>query len=193
MAMKLQLLLLLVLTVFFFNDYLVAQKEEQEMSISREEVPKNALDFIEDQGLKGKVKWYRETTSGKDSYESKFKREGKYYSVEFDTLGKIEDIEIAVRLRDLPKETRTIIKNSLSTEFKKFKWLKIQEQYTGTLEEMEKLFTRETAKLTLLYEVEVEGKLKDGGWEMFELLISPKGEIIAKRKITLRPTDNLNY
>jgi len=179
-------LLLLKISVF-------GQKIERETRIDKEKAPSEAVNFINDISSKKHVKWYIEKTSGKVSYESKFKHKGSFYSVEFDTLGYIEDVEVIIKPKKLDENHKSTLRKAIQNDFEKFKWIKIQKQYSGEREALKKLFSGSTEHVELNYEIEIEAKTKDGDWELFELLINLQGEILKRRKIQLRPTDNLNY
>lgn len=185
----------IIFLLFFlgFGMTVFAQKIERETKINEENAPVKAIEFINDVQNKKHVKWFSEKTSGRRSYESKFKHKGSYYSVEFDTLGKIEDIEVIVKLKNLDQEHKKAIKSGILKEFEKFKWIKIQKQFTGEKKELRKVFLGTTENVELNYEVEVEVKTKLGAWKMYEILINPEGEIQKMREILLRPTDSLNY
>ncbi|PHR44202.1 MAG: hypothetical protein COA32_15255 [Fluviicola sp.] len=182
-----------LILIFFFQFSSFAQKIEEESRVSEDVVPEKALTFVSELGLKNKTKWYKERTSGRDSYECKFKANSKFYSVEFDTLGVIEDIEVLVKKRKLTQEELRSLESGILKEFEKFKWVKIQRQFKGTNSELNKLITDTNETIPHNFEVELEGKSSEDGWKMYELLLSPNGEILMKREIQLRPTDNLNY
>jgi hypothetical protein len=186
-----QIIFSLFFIVFGMSAY--SQKIERETRIDEENAPVKALDFVNELDERKNVKWYSEKTSGRRSYESKFKHKGNFYSVEFDTLGNIEDIEVIFKLIEIDQKHRKAIKNGVLKKFEKLKWIKIQKQFTGTKNELKQVFSGTTENVDLNYEVEVEVKTKEGIWEMYEILIDPSGEIQQMREIQLRPTDNLNY
>ena len=182
-----------LILIFFIQCFAFGQKIEEESRVSEDVVPEKALGFILELELNDNIKWYKEITSGRDSYECKFKVNNKYYSVEFDTLGVIEDVEVLERKRSLNQQQLKPLKNGILKEFEKFKWVKIQRQYKGTNSELKKLITDSNDSITYNFEVEIEAKSSENGWKMYELLLRPSGEILMKREIQLRPTDNLNY
>lgn len=184
---------LYVILFLFFQFTAFTQKIEKESRVSVELIPAKAVKFISDLDLNDKVKWYKEKTTGRDSYESKFKLRGFYYSVEFDTLGNIEDVEILQKKRNLSLEEREVLKAGILKEFEKFKWVKIQRQYIGKEHELKKIITQNEELVPPNFEVEVEVLTSDGSWEMYEILLDNKGEVLMKREVQLRPTDNLNY
>lgn len=176
-----------------FGMSLFAQKIERETRIDEENAPKNAVDFVNNLELNKHVKWYKEETSGRVSYESKIKYEDKFYSVEFDTLGNIEDIEVIIKFRDVDQKHKKAIKNEILNEFKKLKWIKVQKQFKGNKADLKHVFFGVVEDVELNYEVEVEVKTKENEWKLYEILINPEGVIQHMREIHLCPTDNLNY
>lgn len=183
----------LVILFLLFQFTVFSQKIEKESRVSEGSVPPKALQFVNELNLSKSIKWYKENTSGKDSYESKFKFNNSFYSVEFDTLGNVEDIEVIVKKRNLSEQERSKLEEGVLVEFEKFKWIKIQRQYIGNESRLKDLFHKKENSLDYNFEVEIEAKSSDGQWKMYELLIKSDGEILKKREVQLRPTDNLNY
>lgn len=185
----------ILFTTFFllFQFTVFSQKIEKESRVSEESIPPKALQFVNELRLNNNVKWYKEKTSGRDSYESKFKFNNSFYSVEFDTLGNVEDVEVIVKRRNLSQQEQSKLKERILVEFEKFKWIKIQRQYFGNEEQLKNLFLKKDNSIEHNFEVEIEAKTSDGSWKMYELLINTDGEIVKKREIQLRPTENLNY
>lgn len=184
---------LYVILFLLFQFSAFTQKIEKESRVSEEFIPGKALEFINDLNLNDKVKWFKEKTTGRDSYESKFKEGGAFYSVEFDTLGNVEDVEVIQKKRNLSQQERTVLKEGMLKEFEKFKWVKIQRQYVGDEYKLKRIITEKEELIQPNFEVEIEAMTSEGGWKMYEILLSSDGEILMKREVQLRPTDNLNY
>ena len=82
-------------------------KIERELRVEEKVVPKEARDWFYDAFETTKrPKWYQEIFESGYSYEAKFKLKGKFYSVEFDSLGLIQDVEIEIDYNELPKEVQ---------------------------------------------------------------------------------------
>lgn len=170
------------------------EKIELEIHVSSSEVPDKALKFIENQNFNNRVKWYYEITSGRKSYEAKFNFKGDFHSVEFDTLGNIEDIEVISKFKNLDKNIQKSLDKNLLNIFKKYKIIKLQRQYIGNQHELETFFKKSNIQsLKLNFEIELEGKNEKSSWNIYEILTNSTGEIIQYREISMRPTDNLNY
>jgi hypothetical protein len=173
---------------------LAQEKREVERRIKEAEVPEAAVNWIENVFEKKlRAQWYEEYSSGKLSYEAKFKRKGRRYSVEFDPNGNIEDIEIRTSINSLPETFRKAFMNYLDENYTRYKVSKIQEQWTGNSDALIKaLHQKDLSALNVRYEIEFYGKneLED---ELWEGLFEQSGELIQRKKIVLRPMDNLLY
>ena len=86
-----------IIFLFCFLSHLTyAQvKIEKESRVVSNDVPEIAIKWLEDVfDHKKKLKWYFEISADSHSYEAKFIRKGKKFSVEFSEEGIIEDIEV---------------------------------------------------------------------------------------------------
>ncbi|MGO3706610.1 MAG: hypothetical protein ACTJGD_02555 [Mesonia hippocampi] len=128
---KLSLLLLFSLSLSTIAQEVKLEKEER---IHIEQMPEKARLFLSQKSLtENKTKrFYREIDGDKKSYEAKLKIHRKTYSIEFNTLGELEDIEIAIKEREVPKEVLKNIKNQLSERCDRYKIERIQAQYVNT-------------------------------------------------------------
>ncbi len=183
------------LYLIFLTSLVFAQdKTEIEQKIRSGEVPIAATEWMKDAYESARrVKWYYEETSGVKSYEAKVMRKGYNHSVEFDTLGIIQDIEITIKWTELPPEVQSNITSCLDLVFTRHSIQKIQKQWTGDLEDLEDLIDEdEEENLTIRYELEFYGK-NESRDELWEGLFDNRGMILQKRVIKLRPVDNLNF
>lgn len=116
-------------------------KDEKEERIPLSEFPKVAQNYFNNFSDKVKyLKFYRETDGNKKSFEAKFKIHQLYYSAEFDTLGKLEDIEIVIKKRHIPQEVFTKIMTFFDANYKKTRLLKIQKQHVNYTDVNDKTF-----------------------------------------------------
>ena len=181
--------------LFCSNANLFAQqKREFEKKINEQDVPIKAVDFVKRSFVKTRgLNWYEELSSGKQSFEAKFKYNGKWYSVEFDPNGLIEDIEIRMKISELPQELQSKLLSYLNSNYQKHKFIKIQEQWSGKERAMMKAVqTKDLSQITIRYEIEFYGKNEQED-AMWEGLFDQGGNLIERREIILRPTDNLLY
>ncbi len=185
---------LLVVVLLFSCNALSQKKFERESRLTKSALPDFAVAFesIFEDGQS--IKWYLEEGLERYSIEAKYKRNGKRYSVEFDTLGTLEDVEIEIDQSEIPQETYRSICERLSAEGDRHKIDKIQIQYTG--EEQ------------LLKEVSVSGKCgegcvtryelvvrirKDKELSSFEYLFSEDGTLERRSEIIIQTSSNLEY
>lgn len=188
-----------IFTLLFFGmitGSLFAQdKIERELRVKEKEVPKDAREWLDDafESTK-KPKWYQEVFESGYSYEAKFKLKGKFYSVEFDSLGRIQDVEIEMDVEELPKEVRTGLEDYLSADYKSSDIKRIQIQYSGEADDLEDFFEENSLEGILTrYEIEFIGLDEAGASELWEGLFSEEGKLINKRKIILTPSENLIF
>lgn len=171
-------------------------KYEQEEKIKATAVPVRAFQFIDSLPLKRAPKWFRETRLLGYSFEAKFKCLGHHYSVEFDSLGTFEDVEINWKEKELPIDAWERIKEDLGTKFAKFRLQKIQIQYSGPpaliLPVFERLEFEHPPQMRIRYELQLKGK-QGGGYEWYEMTYSEEGDWIKTDKIIFQPIDHLIY
>jgi hypothetical protein len=118
-------------------------KNEKEDRIHASEFPEKTSTYFNtiSQDVKY-LKYYKETDGSKKSYEVKFKYRREHYSVEFDTLGNLEDIEVVIKKKHIPKEIKAIILRYFENNFKKTTLVKVQKQYVNTTKNTDKQFIR---------------------------------------------------
>ena len=115
------------------------------------------------------------------------------YSIEFDTLGNVLDIEKKVAFQALQNEVKNKIISSLNSLFIKHKILKVQIQWKGDQESLLKLITdSKKVKFPELYEIVVKGK-KQRAFKLYEILFDPEGKAMKVLEIIQRPSDNLEF
>ncbi len=170
-------------------------KIERELRVEEKVVPKEARDWLYDAFETTKrPKWYQEVFESGYSYEAKFKLKGKFYSVEFDSLGRIQDVEIEIDFEELPKEVQTGLEAYLSADYRSSDIKRIQIQYSGKPDDLEDFFDENSQEGILTrYEIEFIGPDEAGASELWEGLFSEKGDLIRKRKIVLTPSENLVF
>lgn len=169
-------------------------KFEREYAIKTHEVPQAAKDFILEAGLKGKLKWYAEESLKEKSIEAKIVVDKQKFSIEFDTLGNIQDVE-----REIPAETMDAaalsrINDHLGSAFISHKIIKIQESYTGEREHLIALLAdgADSPLITKHYEIVVKGR-DAAGVNLYEFIFNGRGELTSRLLIINRNTDNLQF
>ncbi|WKN46026.1 hypothetical protein [Tunicatimonas pelagia] len=182
-------LLLLANVTLFAQD-----KIEVERTVSSSQVPSAARAWLhETYSQTPRLRWYLEKSSGETSYEAKLRHRGAWHSVEFGEDGVLQDIEIIVRMRDLPKAAHQGIVAYLDTTYIKHRIRKIQQQLTGSPEVVRAVVQGEPAEeVTYRYEIEFYGKNRQSK-ALWEGLFDGQGQLQERKRIILRPTDNLLY
>lgn len=177
------LLLALLWPFFSFSQV----KYEREYGVSLKEVPAPARAFAEKAFPGQKIKWFKEERLESASFEAKVAA----FSVEFDTLGAIEDLEVLIKFSEIEGPARNSIETTLGKMFPKYKVQRAQIQWTGQEEALQALASgAQTAlPLTIQYELVVKGK-KAG---LFELLFDESGNLLETLEIIPRNTDILDY
>ena len=192
--MRYRLLLFMLLTGFLLQSQ---YKYEREYRIKKSQFPQKAHALLQEH-IRGarKMKYYREVDSTKISYEAKFKKDRLFYSIEFDSQGNLEDIEVLIKEIDIPNASFETITAYLNSTFAKYRILKIQQQYAVTdFESTDETLKNAFQNLLLpavKYEIIVAGK-KDGGFEDFEVLFDAEGSFISMRKSLPANYDHILY
>lgn len=195
MPMRKQIPVLLVLLLSVSYQVVHAQnKEEKEKRISADELPAKSFGvlepFLEDAQ---RLRFYYEIDGDHKSYEAKFNYEGQKYSIEFDSLGMLEDVEVIVNWKSVPESTRNGIQSYFDT-FKKYKIFRLQKQFISKGGEDQKTVEAALADQgeTIRYEM-VVGLKAEKVWNNFELLFDDRGVLLDKRKVISRSSDYILY
>jgi hypothetical protein len=192
---KMRMLFILWLSACWHGGSLLAQlKMERESRVKVSAVPLPARHLIDSCFGATKIKWYVEESINHRTYEAKLKFEDKKYSVEFDTLGVLEDVEHEISLNAIPDSLRQKIETHLGATFKKYKIVKIQEQWVGERAVLHaKIKGRELpAPLVVNYEIVVVGK-SGRLYKSFELTFNLAGEVVSYLEIIHGHHQNLIY
>jgi hypothetical protein len=185
--------------IFFWVPFLLSplngqEKYEKETRINQREAPAPARRFVDSLKFHKKIKWFREESLTGESIEAKTKRNKQRYSIEFDTLGRLQDVEIEIGWEEIPGETREAIDKLLNQTFSKYRLVKGQKQLKGDparlIEYLRGVNIPESPAIR--YEIVLDGK-KGGKKERYEYLFSKSGKLEEKSRIILRNTDNLEY
>lgn len=169
-------------------------KFEKESRIKSKNVPPQALHFVNSLNLNTKVKWYKEEGLNRISIEAKFKRDKAGYSVEFDSAGNIEDIEIEINWSEIEWSLRETIASKLQQNCVSYSIVKVQKQYIGSENDLYALLAAgtNTSLLEAKYELIVKCR-QQGSVDLFEYLLNDKGEILSKSKIVYNKSSHLEY
>jgi len=187
---------ILFLFVFVYSFSGISQvKYEKERRVKVEEVPSEALNFMQEFLPEKKVKWFYEEGTFGNSYETKFKKNGFKYSIEFDTIGKIQDVEIIIQIDEIEGYIYENIKTTLNQILENYSIQKSQIQYVGNIYDLLSLNDLKKAhiqQLGIAYELVVKGKI-DGEVKLIEFNFSQTGDLIHQSELHLQNFDNLEY
>lgn len=188
------LLFMLIISTFAFSQ---DKKIEREEDIERSQMPEKAQKYLKGRKPENlrKLRFYYETDGDKESYEAKFKYKGNRFSVEFNELGTIEDIEVQVKKRNLNKEVRKKIESYLDSKHDRFKIEKIQLQYLPKGDNPAKIFQKAIDHINTIpdnFELIVATK-NNGKLKKFEMLFDPNGNFEKEREIIRNSYDYLIF
>ncbi|MEX2514321.1 MAG: hypothetical protein WD398_15565 [Cyclobacteriaceae bacterium] len=165
------LVLLLASKVLAQESNSIGIKKEIEKGIGASDFPPAGLLFVDAFKNKKRLRFYEQNTSGELAFESKFIYEGRKFSIEFDTLGLLTNVEVEMKWEEIEKATRRRIQNGFDQHFERYKLIKIQKKWVHEeeeddfdqydIEEFLAEFSPDRNKLDdfeLAYEIEISGK-----------------------------------
>ncbi len=190
---KIIILALLLIGVFQINTQ-AQQKLEKESRLNPEDVPQEAMQFIGAVEMATQWKWYFEENLVGNSVEAKTRHDGKWYSVEFDASGNIQDVEIEKSWKEMDEQLRGSISQALDSMYRRHSIDKIQVQHSAEPPVLLAILNNKAdpANSRVQYELVVKGKTT-GRPKLYELTFSEKGKLLATSEIIFRNTDNLEY
>ncbi len=190
-------LFLMILSLLWCFPGRAQAKYEREFRIKQADFPQKALTLIKDeiQGVK-RLRFYKEIDSTTISFEAKFKKDRLFYSIEFNTEGELQDIEILIQESDIPNDVLEAITAHLKQTYSNFKIRKIQQQYPLRKGEQLRGLLKEAFQNLLLpyinYELIISCKAVSGRRE-FEYLFNAKGNFLSKRESLPANYDHILY
>lgn len=158
---------------------LSAQDIKREYRISPNDVPSSALAFVKETLTSSRVKWYAEEHEDGKTIEAKGKNGNRAFSIEFDTNGKILDIERDVRFSELAPDLQKKIQTILAKELLRYQLISVQEVQKGMQAELKKAILEPVPQNNpeKNYEFVVRGRTKKG-MGFFEFLFDANGNLI---------------
>ena len=171
------------------------EKFERESRIKRSEVPKKASMYVESIFPDAKkTKWYLEENLDGFANEAKVRENGTIYSIKFDTLGNLQDIEFIEKFNRLPLQIQTKVESYLQEQYDRYRVKKIQVQWIGDADLLRSVLLQENAdrQHEINYEIEFSGR-KHGDIQSYEALFSEEGEHLNTKKIITRNLNHLVY
>ncbi|MFP2997131.1 hypothetical protein ABN763_14535 [Spongiivirga sp. MCCC 1A20706] len=184
--------ILVILLIGCSSSIVAQEKLEKEYRIRLNQVPQPALDYVSTYNFQ-KVKWYAEESLKGISIEAKARTNKKYFSIEFDKNGILEDVEITINKAVIVGDANKNINQYLDENFRRYRIRKIQQQFSGNPKDIRDLIKNKTINpVTIKYELIVKGKDSSGVY-LYELLFNDKGKLEQRSKIIFRNSDNLEY
>ena len=141
-----------------------------------------------------KIRWYGEESLNGTTIEAKLKSAGKQYSIEFHNSGEILDVEILTQFNSLPNDTKDALLKQLKKEFRSYKVVKTQEQWSGDRVLLKTALTESKLPSGILiqYELIVRAKKSDLS-KYYEVVCEKGGKAKTIKEIIQRNVDNLIY
>ncbi len=169
-------------------------KFEREFRMRTDDVPLIAQQFIDSAGFTGRIKWFGEESQTEKSIEAKTKFNGTRYSIEFDTLGNLQDVEIEIEFDKIPEPVRNNISSYFSSVFDNYKIIKSQVQYSGDKNIILQFLRDKTigSKIVTRYEIVVNSQ-KGKARNRYEFTFTDTGDFKNRSIIIIRNFDNLEH
>lgn len=187
-----------IILLFLFSSLSWSQvKNEHEERIPKSDFPlvaQNYFDsFMDDVKY---LKFYKETDGSKHSFEAKFRLNDLHFSVEFDSIGKLEDIEIVIKKRHISKIALNAINTYFLNNYKRTRFVKIQKQYVNYTNQPDLHFIEHIAENPFdkhtHYEIIAEVKT-EGGRVLKEFTFTNRGQFEKMRIVTSSSYEHALY
>jgi hypothetical protein len=177
-----------------FHGVHAQKKYEKESRLEEKDVPSFALQFIDSLEVQGKVKWYLEEGLDRTSIEAKFKSDKLNHSIEFDTAGNLEDVEILLKWNDMEESLKDAIINGICADCAKINIQRTQIHYTGDRSALWSMVKtgKTTEKYTIRYEIVARCRTASDT-VLYEYLFSDTGQILSRSEIIFKNSSNLEY
>jgi hypothetical protein len=186
--------LVFLISIYLSTNLQAQEKYERESRIKQKDVPGLALRFFDSISNFKKIKWYKEEGLNKISFEAKFKINRTKYSVEFDSLGNIEDIEIDLDWSNLKTQLKDTISAQLNRNCNSYKLTKLQIQYTGSKADLWHQLKYQAINPNAIVHYELIVKCRQSkNVNLLEYLFSERGTIVSVSKIVFKNSSHLEY
>jgi len=182
---------ILILIVFAFAKANFSQAQSQEVKLEKEErikntdFPENALPWVLKFAEGKRIKYYKEFDGDKTSYEGKFKKNGRRYSMEFSESGNLEDVEIEIHRKEIEKKLWRAMEIKLDSIEDRWRVKKTQQHYSLPEKGYGQLLQQVKNQNFQYLELIVAFKNKRNIYTK-ELLFNRDGTIIREREIKRR-------
>jgi hypothetical protein len=188
---------LLIISLLTITHAWSQNKNEREERIALQSFPASAITLIESLPSPIKrIRFYKEQDGDKTSFEAKFKYKRQNYSLEFDTEGIIEDIEVIIKINKVESMPAVNIETYFKNTYSKSKLIKVQQQYLYDASINAQTFvsdilnTKSTAKIN--YEIVAE-VTADGQRSLKEFTFDSAGAFLNVRTVNPSSYDYVLY
>lgn len=184
----------LIIYAVLTSSTLLSWSQEREYRIQATDAPSIAVDYLNTFAFDKKIKWYLEINDTTQSIEAKTKWKKHKYSIEFDTTGKLQDVEITVDEEEIAPATLQGLQRYMTDSFTSYKICKIQRQYSGEPKAIRDFVLNNVESNTITRCYEIVAEINDKGVKKrVEFLFDNKGKPIRTTRLYYRNTDNLEY
>lgn len=169
-------------------------KYEKETRIKSSDLPFHLdIDFAAYNGLK-RLKWYKEYNINQVHYEAKFRFYGTEYSVEFDSLGLLEDLEVLLSIKELESSVSQQLSFILNGLYENWKIDKIQKQYLLDQDVLNQVLMNSLSLENRSCNYEIELVIFEDGKRMnYEMLFDSELKLVRTRMIVKDSSLNLEF
>jgi hypothetical protein len=169
-------------------------KYEREYRMKAAMVPEPARAFVDAIGADSRIKWFKEIGLSDVTIEAKFNHNKRKFSVEFDTLGTLEDAEFIIKKLEIDSLVFSWIEQNLDSLYQKWKFRKIQMHYEGQSSDVIAAINDNKSGdgIQVSYEIVLKGTAHRNT-RLFEILFDDQGEIQSLLQIIQDKADHLEY
>jgi hypothetical protein len=165
-------------------------KFEQEHRLRPELAPPEAQALVARFAFDKKIRWYRELSQNGASVEAKAKRGAHRYSLEFDTAGRLQDVEVEVSWENIPAPARQAMEAVFGHEGTSWHVMRAQIQYADAdLALQHAPGPHPEAR----YEVVLRLRDAEGQLHSYECLFDAQGALLRRSRFVSHLTDLLEY
>lgn len=172
-------------------------KNEKEYRIKIGDFPEKAIqelkEYIKDAR---RIRYFQEVDNNNVSFETKLNIEGNRHSIEFDSIGNLEDVETVIKKHEVPSLTLKGVEQYFDSEFTRYRIVKIQRQYPreafNSNEEVFNKAFQNHENPDVNYEIVVAGRKKEG-FKDYEVTFNYNGELLNIREFISLAYDHILY
>lgn len=169
-------------------------KNEVQTKVAKSNFPTRALLAIEEVKKVNELKLYSQVSRGEHLFEANFIKKDCDFSVTFDALGALKELEVVISLNSIsPSEVQGAIRDYLASEFKQSAVIRVGQQFVpqehngkkNLVEDLiDDFFDGNIGKKHMVnYVLEISGKRTEDTTKLFELIFDSRGHLKSMRRI----------